>query len=100
MSSPRRRGRCCRPGCTTAGCRVSLPPEEFLARLGELLARAGRGPGLGGRHPGRWGGTAAPAPAGGPTPAGTWSAVLLTNRGMVGPQDGLDRFWQAMYRCL
>ncbi|MCZ2839458.1 serine hydrolase domain-containing protein [Modestobacter sp. VKM Ac-2985] len=27
-------------------------------------------------------------------------AVLLTARGMAGPGDGLDTFWQALYRCL
>ncbi|MCZ2815889.1 serine hydrolase domain-containing protein [Modestobacter sp. VKM Ac-2984] len=27
-------------------------------------------------------------------------AVLLTARGMAGPEDGMDGFWRALYRCL
>jgi CubicO group peptidase (beta-lactamase class C family) len=48
----------------------------------------------------RWGWDGGTGTSGWADPGRDLVAVLLTNRGMVGPQDGLDRFWRAMYRCL
>jgi CubicO group peptidase (beta-lactamase class C family) len=51
-------------------------------------------------QPGRWGWDGGTGTTGWVDPARDLVAVLLTNRGMAGPGDGLDGFWRALYRCL
>jgi CubicO group peptidase (beta-lactamase class C family) len=53
-----------------------------------------------GATPGRWGWDGGTGTSGWADPGRDLVAVLLTNRGMAGPQDGLDWFWRALYRCL
>ena len=50
--------------------------------------------------PGRFGWDGGTGTTGWADPAADLVAVLLTNRGMAGPGDGLDGFWRALYRCL
>ncbi|HEY2552370.1 MAG TPA: serine hydrolase domain-containing protein [Streptosporangiaceae bacterium] len=49
-----------------------------------------------GMAPGRWGWNGGTGTTGGAYPAGGTAAVLLTQRGMAGPQDGFGDFWAAV----
>ncbi|MCZ2820618.1 serine hydrolase [Modestobacter sp. VKM Ac-2977] len=51
-------------------------------------------------QPGRFGWDGGTGTTGWADPAADLVAVLLTNRGMAGPEDGMDGFWRALYRCL
>lgn len=74
------------------------PGRSFGMQVGVDLAPALTG--LTGATPGRWGWDGGTGTTGWADPDADLVAVLLTNRGMAGPEDGLDWFWQALYRCL
>jgi CubicO group peptidase (beta-lactamase class C family) len=57
-------------------------------------------PSWAGATPGRWGWDGGTGTSGWADPGRDLVAVLLTNRGMGGPDDDLDWFWHALYRCL
>ncbi|GAA4736778.1 serine hydrolase [Modestobacter marinus] len=51
-------------------------------------------------QPGRFGWDGGTGTTGYADPDRDLVGVLLTNAGMAGPEDGLDWFWRALYRCL
>lgn len=56
--------------------------------------------GLADATPGRWGWDGGTGTTAWVDPGRDLVAVLLTTRGMAGPDDGMDWFWRALHRCL
>ena len=82
-----------------ADAQVLLAPgRSFGMQVGVDVDPAGTG--LAGATAGRWGWDGGTGTSGWVDPGRDLVAVLLTNRGMAGPQDGVDAFWRARYRCL
>jgi CubicO group peptidase (beta-lactamase class C family) len=84
----------------TAGQRAEAAMVLGAHRSWGLQVGLDLAPAWPGATPGRWGWDGGTGTSAWVDPGRDLVAVLLTNRGMAGPHDGPNGFWQALYRCL